>query len=141
MRRIVVKEHVDTTRQIAAIRQIHRAIRSLHDGDFECAITLAGAGEEMVPNDRKGGKSLIKLLQDKTPDDDPNLFRNWLKHAKGPDKARVTILEVVVMIARAIHKFVWYYESSTDLFESFVDWAVLHGHLPKRITENAVPVT
>src|SRR5258708_26469478 len=42
------------------------------------------------------------------------------------------------MIALAIHKFVWFYEESTDRFESFVDWAMLHGHLPRRITERAV---
>jgi hypothetical protein len=132
-----MKEHVDTTRKIASMRQIHGAIRCLHDEQFECAITLAGAGEEMVPNSRKDEKPLVKILQERMPDDDPNLFRNWLKHPRGPDKARVTVMEVVLMITRAIHKFVWFYEESTDSFELFIDWAMLHGHLPRRITEKS----
>jgi hypothetical protein len=132
-----MREYLDTTRKIAAVRQIRGAIRALHDEEFECAITLAAAGEGMVPNDRKDGKPLIKILRDKMPEDDPNLFSNWLKHPKGPDKARILIMEAVVMISRAIHKFVWYYEESADSFETFSDWAVLHGHLPRRLTEKA----
>jgi hypothetical protein len=31
------------------MRQIHAAIEHLHRGDFECAITLAAAGEGMLP--------------------------------------------------------------------------------------------
>jgi hypothetical protein len=31
------------------MRQIHAAIKHLDRGDFECAITLAAAGEEMLP--------------------------------------------------------------------------------------------
>jgi hypothetical protein len=137
----MIKESVDTTRSLAAIRQIRGAITSLHNGDYECAVTLAHAAEGMIPDKKKDGdgKPLIKLMRERLPDDDPNLFSSWLKHPKGAEKATISVFEVVLMIARAIHKFVWYYEASNDHFESFQDWAMLHGHLPKRITERAEP--
>jgi hypothetical protein len=135
----MIKEHVNTTREVAPIRQIRGAINYLHSGDYECAITLAHAAEGMVPDRKKGddGKPFIVLMRERLPDDDPNLFSNWLKHPKGGDKATIPLFEVVVMILRAIHKFVWYYEATSDCFESFQDWAMLHGHLPKRITQKA----
>jgi hypothetical protein len=133
----VVKEHVNTTRKYAALRQIRGAITCLHDGDYECAVTLAHAAEGMVPDEKPGagGKYLFLLMKERLPDDDHNLFCNWLKHDRPKDKATISVLEVVVMIARAIHKFVWYYGDSSDHFESFQKWAMLHGHLPKPITE------
>jgi hypothetical protein len=133
----MIKEHVDTTQKLASLREIRGAITCLHNGDFECATTLARAAEGMVPDKRKGGKPLFKLMRERMPNDDPNLFSNWLKHPRGAEKARITVFEVVVMILRAIHKFVWYYEESSDYFELFQDWAMLHGHLPKRITQRA----
>lgn len=133
----VVKDHVNTTRKLAALRQIRGAITCLHNGDYECAVTLAHAAEGMVPDEKEGDdkKYLFKLMRERMPDDDHNLFSNWLKHDKKADKATIFVFEVVVMIARAIHKFVWYYGESSDHFKSFQDWAMLHGHLPKRITE------
>lgn len=132
----MIKEHVDTTQKLASLRQIRGAISCLHNGDYECAITLAHAAEGIVP-DKKGDdrKPLVKLTREKMPDDDPNLFSSWLKHPRGAEKATISVFEVVTMIVRAIHKFVWYYEESSDHFELFQDWAILQGHLPKRITE------
>jgi hypothetical protein len=139
----MIKEYVDTTRTTAPVRQIRGAIACLHQGDYECAITLAHAAEGMVPDKRKDnkplGKPMFKVIREGMPDDDPNLFSNWLKHPRGAERARIEVLEVVIMISRAIHKFVWYYEASNDHFELFQDWATLHGHLPKRITEGALP--
>jgi hypothetical protein len=133
----MIKELVDTTRKLASLRQIRGAISCLHNGDYECAVTLAHAAEGMVPDKRKSGdrKPLIKLMRERLTDDDPNLFSNWLKHPKGAERATISVFEVVVMILRAIHKFVWCYEETSDHFELFQDWAMLHGHLPKRITE------
>jgi hypothetical protein len=77
----MVKEHVETTRKLAPIRQIRGAISALHNGDYECAVTLAHAAEGMVPDKKPGDdrKPLIKLMCERMPDDDPNLFSNWLK--------------------------------------------------------------
>jgi hypothetical protein len=139
----VVKDHVNTTRKFAALRQIRGAITCLHEGDYECAITLAHAAEGMVPDEKKGddGKYLFKLMRERLPDNDHNLFSNWLKHDKIGDKATISVFEVVVMITRAIHKFVWYYGESSDHFETFQRWAMLHGHLPKPIIEGPTQET
>jgi hypothetical protein len=132
----VVRVHVDTTRKYAALRQIRGAITCLHDVDYECAVTLAHAAEGMIADEKQGGgKYLFQLMKERLPDDDHNLFCNWLKHDRPGDKARITVFEVVVMIARAIHKFIWYYQESSDHFNSFQKWALLHGHLPKPISE------
>jgi hypothetical protein len=137
----MIKEHIVTTQKLASLKQIRGAISCLHDGEYECAVTLAHAAEGMVPNKRKDGKPLFTIMRGGMPDDDPNLFSNWLKHPRGAERARISVLEVVMMIARAIHKFVWHYQESSDHFELFQDWATLHGHLPKRITERATPPT
>jgi hypothetical protein len=42
-------QHIKTWVRYASMRQIHAAIKHLDRGDFECAITLAAAGEEMLP--------------------------------------------------------------------------------------------
>ena len=42
-------QHIKTWIRYASMRQIHAAIKHLDRGDFECAITLAAAGEEMLP--------------------------------------------------------------------------------------------
>jgi hypothetical protein len=41
---------VHTTRQLAAQRQIHAAIKHFRDGNFECAITLCSAAETKCQN-------------------------------------------------------------------------------------------
>jgi hypothetical protein len=38
-------EWPETTRQMAALYQIHGAIKLFHKGDFECSVTLASAAE------------------------------------------------------------------------------------------------
>ena len=41
---------IDTHIRLASMRQIHCAIEHLHRGDYECAITLAGAAEGILPD-------------------------------------------------------------------------------------------
>jgi hypothetical protein len=91
------------------MRQIHAAIEHLHRGDFECAITLAAAGEGMLP-----------------PTDEPHFRKlesrwrvdcivNWLRHGETKqaengniercEAARISEIEVIAVIYRAIAKF------------------------------------
>jgi hypothetical protein len=60
-----------------------------------------------------------------------NLFRNWLKHPGGPDKATIDELEVVLAIVRAIQKFVATFEESHADFEKFSKWAIDKGYTKK----------
>jgi hypothetical protein len=69
------------------VRQIHCAIEHLHRGDYECAITLAGAGEGILPDTwkqhfRQKLKALSKSpkIQEEGGACSENDFINWLKH-------------------------------------------------------------
>jgi hypothetical protein len=126
-------DHVKTSKQLSALRQVRAAIEHFHKGEFECAMTLAAAGEGQLSD--KGIKFFWRILKLRAPAEDFNLFINWLKHATGPDKAIISEFEVVLTIARAIHKFVAAYSKSCAEFEAFSKWAVEHGHMPTRLTQ------
>ena len=44
----------ETTRQLAALYQITAAIEHFHKHEWECAITLAGAAEGVLPDAQDG---------------------------------------------------------------------------------------
>ena len=91
------------------MRQIHAAIEHLDRGDFECAITLAAAGEGMLPpiDELHFGK-----LQGASKVDE---IVSWLRHGEIEHKdngknelretATISEFEVIVVIYRAIAKF------------------------------------
>ena len=128
---------VETTKQLSALRQTKAAIEHLHKGQLECAMTLAAAAEGQLPEATV--EYLFRLLQRLKPQENFNLFINWLKHPTGPDKATISEFETVLVIARAIQKFVAVYEASCREFNDFSDWAVAQGHLPKPIVEPKYP--
>lgn len=107
---------IETTTQLASMRQIHTAIEHLHRGDFECAITLGAAGEGMLPEtDTRHFRQKVKALAATIPKLEgaagPNDYINWLKHgavkqgAARIENAKITELEVIVTIWRGITKF------------------------------------
>lgn len=55
---------VQTSKRLAAERQIHAAIAHFHAGDFECAITLCSAAEGQMP-EPSGSTYLFRQLRDK----------------------------------------------------------------------------
>lgn len=102
------------TKQQGAHRQVQAAIVALRDGDFDVAITLAGAAEGMLPEkedqplfsgvvespnrpDSISRKKLIQML---------NLERDWLKHSSPqfPDQIEINLFEASHMIARAMSR-------------------------------------
>jgi hypothetical protein len=136
-------DHIETTVRFASMRQIHAAIEHLHRGDFECAITLAGAGEGMLPETdeptfRQKVKALSASAEIKAEGGatGPNDYINWLKHGSlirgGPrvENARITELEVIATIWRAITKFEVVYvvvsADQTPQMLSFANWARAH---------------
>src|ERR1700690_3959782 len=48
-RQIGSPHHIETCCHYASMRQVHAAIEQCRRGDFECAITLAGAAKRMLP--------------------------------------------------------------------------------------------
>jgi len=129
-------ESIDTTERFASIRQIHGAIDHLHKGDFECAITLAAAGEGILPpTDRPHLLQKIKAIVDSLPSHEGEANRandiiNWLRHGttlqdgKRFDTVTITEMEMIGVITRAISKFIAVYNYQTPQMASFVDWAI-----------------
>jgi hypothetical protein len=128
---------IETNVQLASMRQINAAIEHMHRGDFECAITLAGAAEGMLPDsDEAHFRQKVKELAAK-PEiraaggaTGPNDYINWLKHGqlmKGAariENATILEIEVIAVIWRAITKFrVTYPEIRTPQMLSFENWA------------------
>ena len=85
------------TKVEGAVRQIEAAIRALVSGDFDVAITLAGAAEGMVEQSKTHIFSSmlqrlerLQLFDKKTWVDVLNRDRDWLKHPTTDMIARAT---------------------------------------------------
>lgn len=126
---------IDTHIQLASMRQIHRAIDHLHAGDYECAITLAGAAEGILPETwkphfRQKVKEFTKApeIQEAGGATGENDFINWLKHGSlkrgGPRFETVTISaeESLVVVYRAITKYRAVYDDLSPQMSSYLGW-------------------
>jgi hypothetical protein len=133
-------EWPETTRQLAALYQIHGAIKLFHSNDLECSITLAGAAEGILPEDL-ANISLFKILQEYTKDKseklDLNFVQNWLKHGRFKlgdgrqvdlQSMRIRPFFAVFSIQRAITKFVAIYEAETPQMAKFMKWCMTEGY-------------
>ncbi len=126
---------IDTHTRLASMRQIHCAIEHLHRGDFECAITLAGAAEGILPEtDDAHFRQKVKALS-KSPEikaaggaTGPNDYINWLKHGRlkkdGPriENATIPAEESVAVIWRAITKYNVIHNDMSPQMLSFQKW-------------------
>jgi hypothetical protein len=109
----------ETTRQVAALRQISAA----------SAITLASAAEGVMP-DAEEGESLfqdLKKRSDKNKKSDVNFVQNSLKHGKYDgceiEEMKITPFLAAVVLWRAITKFVTVYQKETPEMEEFMVWS------------------
>jgi hypothetical protein len=110
-----------------ATRQVDAAIDALERGDFDVALTLAGAAEGMI---KREGLHLFSFLRntprakagyDETKDwiSALNQERDWLKHG-GDNEMQIECFDAALMIARAASKLeVW-----TPKMEGFRAWFV-----------------
>jgi hypothetical protein len=116
---IPLPNHVKLTRQEAALRQIVEAIHFFRVGRYECAITLAGAAEDMLPRRDNSAFSVLRQMQaphtvsdsifgKASPDERGRILndvRNWLKHNdREPDEREIYRHDAELMIVRAITK-------------------------------------
>jgi hypothetical protein len=110
----------------AATRQTEAAIEALERGQFDVALTLAGAAEGMIPRD---GFHMFAALKAGKPDIDGvtgkqwiavlNLERDWLKHG-GQETMKIECGHAAFMIARAASKLeVW-----TPKMDQFKVWLI-----------------
>jgi hypothetical protein len=122
---------IDTNIRLASMRQIHCAIEHFHRGDFEAAITLAGAAEGILPAPKKPFLfEKVKALapepsKDPVQSDGANDVVVWLKHGKGPDgkpveNAKILEIEMYELIIRAISKFQAMYDEQSSEMKQFL---------------------
>jgi hypothetical protein len=119
------------TKSEGATRQVEAAIEALQRGDFDLAITLAGAAEGML--DRKGHHMLSYMLNSpRAAEFDRkelvatiNQHRDWLKHVtpEQPDTLQIEREHAASMIARAASKL----EQWPSCIEDFRKW-LIHNH-------------
>lgn len=116
-----IRNEITVTKSEAATRQIEAAIDALRRGDFDIAITLAGAAEDMIDRD---SNYLFAFLRDSDRVSDVptkdwirvlNAERDWLKHSSGPDTLTIEKEAAFIMVARAASKL----EKWTPPIEAF----------------------
>jgi hypothetical protein len=131
---------IKTTKKLSAMRQMLAAIRMLESVDYECAITLAGAAEGQIDEKLISGVSgphLFRVLRSVWAKEPMNEDITWMKHSSGHDEREVTQFHAVLIIARAIQKYVAAYKETHVRFEEFSVWAVAKGHMPRPLTTPA----
>jgi hypothetical protein len=119
---------IDLTLAQAATRQTDAAIDALERGEYDIALTLAGAAEGMI---HRQGNYLFATLRDSPKARARftqkewiavlNIDRDWLKHG-GSDSMTIECAAAAFMIARAATKLeVW-----TPKMEAFKVWMFDH---------------
>ncbi|SFH69716.1 hypothetical protein [Bradyrhizobium sp. cf659] len=109
----------------AASRQIDAAIDALQRGDFDVALTLAGAAEGMIKRDgphmfawlRDHPKAAEHFQSKKKWIDVLNREYYWLKHS-GEETMEIDCATAVFMIARAMTKL----DAWTPKMDAFKPW-------------------
>jgi hypothetical protein len=105
---------IETSIRVASMRQIHAAIDHLHRGDFECAMTLATAGEGMLPAIENPDLFLKTMARIPMPASSAEArvseIVDWLAHGISGDGTRIELVqiserEMIVTIFRAISRF------------------------------------
>jgi hypothetical protein len=117
---------INVKKSEAAARQVDAAIRALEAGDFDIAITLAGAAEGMLQRD---GVHLFKFMLESPRVQELdrrdwistlNTERDWLKHPTpdAGDERQFSRTDAAIMIVRAASKLTHW----SPLMEEFRVW-------------------
>jgi hypothetical protein len=119
---------IETTKRLAAQRQIDAALGHLHKSELEAAITLATAAEGLLPDAE--GRRVSAYLQEhklsKQVDIDKTI--EWLKRNAPPDAATIFEFEAAVVMARVMSKFAAAYTDAPAEWYDFLSWGVAKGH-------------
>ena len=122
--------HIETTKRLAAQRQIDAAVNHLHKSELECAIALATGAEGLLPE--TGSRQIFAYLREhplsKQVDIDKTI--NWLKRGAQPGAATIFEFEAAVIIARVMSKFFAAYAEVPSDWYDFLSWGVTKGHWP-----------
>jgi hypothetical protein len=119
--------HQETTKQLAAQRQIDAAVSHLHKSELECAITLATAAETLLPE--RDTRHILAFLRKHPLSTRVNIEQtvHWLNSSAQPNSATIYEFEAAVVVARAISKFAGAYAEVPNEWYDFLSWGVLLG--------------
>jgi len=122
--------HIETTKRLAAQRQIDAAVSHLLKSELECAITLANGAEGLLPETES--RQIFAYLREhplsKEVDFDKTI--GWLKHRTQPNAATIFEFEAAVVVARVMSKFAAAYTEVPSEWYDFLSWGVVKGHWP-----------
>lgn len=126
----MAKRVIQTSKRLAAERQIHAAIAHFRASDFECVITLCSAAEGQMPEPSEATHlfSILKRASAKHPapdrgKDDFNFVATWMKHGTGADAVEIEEWMVTMWLNRAISKYRAVYGSGTPEMTALFSWA------------------
>jgi hypothetical protein len=120
-----------TTKKEAALRQIGVAVKLLVQGEYEAAITVAGAAEGMM---KTGGfpTPIFEDLRDRRPAEfateaqwvnSLNETLYWLKHNGDQEDRAISEFDAWLMISRALTKYHGSFgEKPTEEADALVSW-------------------
>lgn len=132
----------------AAQQQLEGAIANLFLGNWACAITLAGAAEDMLPA-VEGKEDLYRVAKSigsnhfQMNDGEMRILLNdqlvWLKH-KTVDKPKLMAFQqddAIIMIIRAYTRLQTTIEKTSPNMDLFVEW--ISKEYPSYMTETNAP--
>ena len=122
--------HIETTKRLAAQRQIDAAVSHLLKSELECAITLADSAEGLLPETESQQISGYLREHPLSKQIDLDETINWLKCRTRPDAATIFEFEAAVIIARVMSKFAAAYTEVPSEWYDFLSWGVVKGHWP-----------
>ena len=118
--------HIETTKRLAAHRQIDAAVAHLYKSELECAITLAAAAEGLLPDTDQ--PHIFAYLQNhqvyKNKEINFNDTITWLKHPSELDTKFIFEAEAAFTIARAMSKYAAVYNEGSGEWAQFLEWGV-----------------
>jgi tRNA threonylcarbamoyladenosine modification (KEOPS) complex Cgi121 subunit len=122
--------HIETTKRLAAQRQIDAAVSHLLKSELECAITLANGAEGLLPETES--RQIFAYLREHPLSTQTDLDKTigWLKHRTQPDAATIFEFEAAVVVARVMSKFAVAYTEVPSEWYEFLSWGVVKGHWP-----------
>lgn len=144
------KEERLTTKKQASLRQLHAAIEHLRNGDYECAVTLAGAAEgQLAGRGERDFWQIMKIVAFQGRTDrkaviaELNETRDWLKHPTRQlkDYHYIHADDAWIACLRAAMQFVSAFKQQSTKMENLFKRAEKLDYIKKGTRPEYPPIT